>query len=201
MKTFRHSKALKGSTDLWGRGIKTYPSSSIHPSIHPSMSIHLSIHPPTCSSIYSSIHLPTHVSIHLSHPSIHPLTYLPIYPSIHLPVHPSIHPSTHLFIHPSIHPSMSPPIHSSIYPYIYPSTTHPSIHLSIFFICLLIQKDNIESLPHVRGTSLDSSLILLFLKLHCTGLPPPARALSTLPLSVILLHDTYLCQTHCKFHC
>ena len=165
----------------------------IHPPIYSSIHVYPSIHPSTYLFIHLFIHPSTHACIHPFISSIHPST--------HLPTHLSIHPPTCSSLYPSIYPPFQSSIHSSIYPYIYPSTTHPSIHLSIFFICLLIQKDNIESLPHVRGTSLDSSLILLFLKLHCTGLPPPARALSTLPLSFILLHDTYLCQTHCKFHC
>ena len=113
---------------------------------------------------------------------------LSIYTSVSFSVHPSAHPSiSHPSIHPSIHTSTHPlPIHSSIWAFIYLFTNSKKI---------------IESLPHVRGTSLDSSLILLFLKLHYTWLPPPARALSVLPLSFTLLHDTYLCQTHCKFHC
>ena len=152
-------------------GIKTYPSLSIHPSTHPSIhpsSIH--IHPSIRSPTYPSIHLSTYLFIHLC---IHP----PTYSFIHLFIHP-------LLTHPFIHLSIQLPIH-------YPSI-HPFEHLCI---CLLIQKTFIESLPHVKGTSLDSSQILPSeTALHVTPAtpPPPPRPghslLSHFPLLFSMAH-------------
>lgn len=107
---------------------------------------HLLIHPPTpiysasqtpytCLSItLTSLHPPTHLSIHLSihqdthlfiptphHLSIHPSIYTHIHaPHTHLPIYPFIHPPGHLFIHTYTQACIHSPIHPSIQGIIYP---------------------------------------------------------------------------------
>ena len=64
---------------------------------------------------HSSIHPPTHPSIHL-------FTHANAPPSIHPPTHPSTHPPIHPFIHLFTHPPMQKHLHPSIHPSTHPRT-------------------------------------------------------------------------------
>ena len=112
---------------------------SIYSSIH--LFIHPSVHPSICSSIHLFIHPSVHPSICSSiHLFIHPSVHPSICSSINLIIHPSVHPSIcssiHLFIHQSNHPSICSSIHLFIHPFIQTnppdqSFIHRYIHPSI----------------------------------------------------------------------
>lgn len=140
------------------------------------------------TSIYSSILLPSHMSI--IHLSIYP-------PFIHLPINPSTSPSTHSSINPfinihlvCIHPSISthnlsvhlPSIHSPIY---LPTIHHETIH-HLFFYLFTLHPSTIYTYLHPSIYHL-STYPSIYLFIHL-----PIHPFTHYPSSIHPLIDTYV---------